>query len=153
MCIFLHLVGFLVCLPAQKSEETCRQFFMGCLNLKPCHPRAVSICGQFLSRELAIWIRPPLGYIWSTRPQFTCLVSTPPRQRGGVSSISLSFNEMYIKTGLYEQSCFWQSKKGVVVMTIEHFNQSMSRTFMKTLKNHTNLWENVPFKVHALLII
>ncbi len=51
------------------------------------------------------------------------------------------------------RAVFDKVKRVLLYMTIEHFNQSMSRTFHEDPKESHKLVENVPFKVHALLII
>ncbi len=63
------------------------------------------------------------------------------RERWG-EQWSLACKEICTETSHCEQSCFWQSKKGVVLH--DHWDH-----FKKTLKNPTTLWKmasNVPFE-------
>jgi len=81
---------------------------------------------------------------------FVFYCNTPPNtqknteKRGGVSSSSLSFKETCTETGPCEQSCFRQGTKWCW-FTHDHWGiltKVYCRHFMKTLKNHTNLWKN-----------
>jgi len=89
--------------------------------------------------------------------QSSTLSTCPMEERGGVSSCSLSFKETCTKTGRCEQSCFWGGKKCVVLHN--HWGiltKVCYKLYMKTLKNHTNLWKNwhpmTPLKLNFCIL-
>ncbi len=68
--------------------------------------------------------------------------SSPHGREGRGEQSSLAFKDTCTKMGCCVQSCFWQGTKGVVLhYHWEILTKVCYRLFIKTLKNHINLWK------------